>query len=305
MKSVVINKNDADQRVDKFLSKFCKNMPQSMLYKAIRKKRIKVNGKKTEINYRLKEGDKLDLYINDEFFESSSYTEYKNITPRLDVIYEDENIIIMDKKAGILSHDNKGEKSDTLLNHMKAYLYQKGEYRPEEEHSFSPALCNRIDRNTAGIVIAAKNAASLKLINEKIKNREIKKYYLCLAEGIFKDKEGILKGSLTKNHEENKVYIKEDGEKNIVTKYKVIKENADTTVAEIELITGRTHQIRAHLASIGHPLVGDTKYGAKKKLKGHIGQALCAYKIKFDFSDENFLSYLNGKTFETNNIHFK
>jgi 23S rRNA pseudouridine955/2504/2580 synthase len=305
MKSVVINKNDADQRVDKFLSKFCKNMPQSMLYKAIRKKRIKVNGKKTEINYRLKEGDKLDLYINDEFFSTTSYNEYKNITPRLDVIYEDENIILMDKKAGMLSHDNKGEKSDTLLNHMKAYLYQKGEYRPEEEHSFSPALCNRIDRNTAGIVIAAKNASALKLLNEKIKSREIKKYYLCLAEGIFKEKEGTLKGSLTKNHEENKVYIKEDGEKNIVTKYKVIKENDDTSVAEIELITGRTHQIRAHLASIGHPLVGDTKYGAKKKLKGHIGQALCAYKIKFDFCDENFLSYLNGKTFETNNIHFK
>ncbi len=305
MKTVVINKNDADQRVDKFLSKFCKNMPQSMLYKAIRKKRIKVNGKKTEINYRLKEGDKLDLYINDEFFASSSYDEYKNITPELDVIYEDENIILMDKKAGILVHDNKGEKSDTLLNHMKAYLYQKGEYKPEEEHSFSPSLCNRIDRNTAGIVIAAKNATTLKLVNEKIKNREIKKYYLCLAEGIFKEKEGVLKGSLTKNHEENKVYIKEDGGKNIITKYKVIKENADTSIAEIELITGRTHQIRAHLASIGHPLVGDVKYGAKKKLKNHTGQALCAYKIKFDFSDENFLSYLNGKIFETNNIHFK
>ena len=305
MKSVVINKNDADQRVDKFLSKFCKNMPQSMLYKAIRKKRIKVNGKKTEINYRLKEGDKVDLYINDEFFSSSSYSEYQNIVPRLDVVYEDENIILMNKKAGMLAHDSKGEKSDTLLTHMKAYLYQKGEYRPEEEHSFSPALCNRIDRNTAGIVIAAKNASALKLINEKIKNREIKKYYLCLAEGIFKQKEGTLKGSLTKNHEENKVYIKEDGEKDIVTKYRVIKENADTSVVEIELITGRSHQIRAHLASIGHPLVGDTKYGAKKKLKSHTGQALCAYKIKFDFCNENILSYLNGKTFETNNIHFK
>lgn len=305
MKTVVINKNDANQRVDKFVSKFCKNMPQSMLYKAIRKKRIKVNGKKTEINYRLCEGDRVDLYINDEFFITSPYEEYKNITPKIDIIYEDENIILMDKKAGMLSHDNKGEKSDTLVNNMKAYLYQKGEYKPEDEHSFAPSLCNRIDRNTAGIVIAAKNAASLKLINEKIKNREIKKYYLCLAEGIFEEKEGILKGSLTKNHEENKVYIKNDGEKDIVTKYKVIKENADTTIAEIELITGRTHQIRAHLSSIGHPLVGDVKYGAKTKLKNHIGQVLCAYKIKFDFSDENFLSYLNGKTFETNNINFK
>ena len=310
MKTVIINENDANQRVDKFLTKYFKTMPQSMIYKGIRKKRIKVNGKKTEISYRLCVGDKLDLYINDEFFEEKEYNDaYRSLTPQLNVVYEDENIILMDKEQGMLVHDDDSEKVNTLLNHMKAYLYQKGEYVPEDENSFAPALCNRIDRNTGGIVIAAKNAMSLKIINEKIKEREIKKYYLCLVKGHLLQKEGTLTGFLVKNTDQNRVYIhdtpQKDG-KTIATRYRVLKENSLTSLLEVELLTGRTHQIRAHFASIGHPLAGDGKYGTNEfnKKINMKKQALYSYKLRFEFSDENMLSYLNGKTFEVKNVPF-
>lgn len=304
MRTVIINSNDENQRLDKFLTKLCRNMPQSYMYKAIRKKDIKVNGKKSEISYRLKQGDKLDLYIKDEFFEDGEYNcSYRDIKPKLNIVYEDENILLLDKPSGLIVHDDDSEKVNTLLNHMKAYLYQKGEYNPDEENSFVPSLCNRIDRNTRGIVIAAKNSAALKIINEKIKQREIKKFYLCLVQGKLKNKSGTLTGYLVKNTEQNRVYIhntKIKDSKSIATKYTVLKEGALTSLVEVELLTGRTHQIRAHFASIGHPLAGDGKYGTNEfnKKVGMKTQALCSYKIKFEFADQNQLSYLNGKTFE-------
>lgn len=310
MRTVIINENDANQRVDKFLTKFCRNMPQSMMYKAIRKKRIKVNGKKTEISYRLCVGDKMELYINDEFFEDVEYnSSYRDLEPKLNIVYEDDNILLMDKKPGMIVHDDDTEKVNTLLNHMKAYLYRKGEYNPEDENSFAPSLCNRIDRNTGGIVIAAKNAQALKIINEKIKTREIKKYYLCLVSGTLKKKQDTLTGYLVKNTEQNRVYIhdtpQKDG-KSIATKYRVIEERALTSLVEVELLTGRTHQIRAHFASIGHPLAGDGKYGTNEfnKKVNMKKQALYSYKLKFDFTDENALSYLNGKSFEVKEVPF-
>ena len=310
MKRVTINKNDAGQRLDKFLFKFFASIPASMVYKGIRKKRIKVNGKKSEIGYMLCEGDVLELYINDEFFESPKGDEaFKTLVPKLSVVYEDDNILLADKASGISVHDDETEKVNTLINHIKAYLFQKGEYNPDEENSFAPALCNRIDRNTSGIVIAAKNAVALRIMNEKIKNREIEKFYLCLVQGRLKDKEKTLKSYMVKNEAQNRVYVHDspiDGGKTAITRYRVLAEGELTSLLEVELMTGRTHQIRAHLASIGHPLAGDGKYGTNEfnKKIGMKHQALYSYKLKFKFSDENQLSYLNGKSFEVKEVPF-
>lgn len=311
MKTVIINKNDENQRLDKFLTKYFKNMPQSAIYKYIRKKRIKVNGKKCEISYRLKEGDELSLYINDEFLESDVKisNSFLDITPDISILYEDENIILVDKKFGMVVHEDKNEQKNTLINHIKAYLYQKGEYNPKDEHSFAPSLCNRIDRNTGGIVIGAKNAEALKIINEKIKSREIKKFYLCLVVGHLNKKSDTLKGYLFKDSKKNTVFVYDTpklGAKSILTKYTVLEERKNTSLVEVDLLTGRTHQIRAHFAHIKHPLLGDGKYGIneinKKFNLKH--QLLYSYKIKFEFSDENKLSYLNKKSFEVDKIPF-
>ncbi len=307
MKKIIINKNDESNRLDRFIAKSLPLIPESIIYKAIRKKRIKVNGKKSEISYRLKEGDVLELYINDEFFEkSSAEDDFKSAPVNLDIVYEDENIIIINKKAGLVVHPDKNCKVDCLINRIKNYLFKKGEYNPENENSFSPALVNRIDRNTQGMVIAAKNAQSLKELNEKMKSREIHKYYLCIVCGVIKKDEETLTAFLDKNENKNKVYIKSKSAdlkkfKTIITKYKVLKRSGNFTLLEVSLLTGRTHQIRAHLASIGHPLLGDGKYGknAINKEQKYKYQALCAYKLCFDFKySGGFLSYLNGKKFE-------
>lgn len=310
MRTVTVGANDAGQRLDKFLTKFLKTCPQSMIYKCLRKKRIKLNGKKAEGNIKLCEGDVLQMYISDEFFgEVVSDMSFVKVKPDLNIVYEDDNIMLIDKKVGMIVHEDESEKFNTLISHIKAYLYQKGEYIPEDEQSFAPALCNRIDRNTGGIVIAAKNAAALRVINEKIKSREIKKYYLCMVQGHIKPESGTLTAYLQKNETQNRVYISDspkDGYKKCVTKYKTIGATADASYLEIDLITGRTHQIRAQMAHIGHPLAGDGKYGTNEfnKKIGLKYQALYSYKTEFAFTDENILSYLNGKSFEVdkNNI---
>lgn len=310
MRTVTVGANDAGQRLDKFLTKFLKTCPQSMIYKCLRKKRIKLNGKKAEGNVKLCEGDVLQMYISDEFFgEVVSDMSFVKVKPDLNIVYEDDNIMLIDKKVGMIVHKDESEKFNTLISHIKAYLYQKGEYNPEDEQSFSPALCNRIDRNTGGIVIAAKNAAALRVINEKIKSREIKKYYLCMVQGHIKPEAGTLTAYLQKNETQNRVYISDtpkDGYKKCVTKYKTVGATADASYLEIDLITGRTHQIRAQMAHIGHPLAGDGKYGTNEfnKKIGLKYQALYSYKTEFAFTDENGLSYLNGKSFEVdkNNI---
>ena len=303
MQILRINKNDAGQRLDKFLTKAVKGLPASLMYKYIRTKKIKVNRKRCEQKQILLEGDEIQLFIRDEFFDSPEKDDgaLSRITPKLDIVYEDENIILCNKRPGVLVHEDDSARDNTLIMHIKAYLYQKGEYDPDEEQSFAPALCNRIDRNTGGIVIAAKNAEALRVMNEKIKNDEIRKYYLCVVHGTLPKSSDTLTGYLKKNNADNLVDVSDkpkEGYKNIITKYRVLSELADRSLVEIDLVTGRTHQIRAHMAHIGHPLLGDGKYGINKddKAKGYKYQALYSYRLIFDFGkDEGYLGYLSGK----------
>ena len=303
MKEFQIKKNDAGQRLDKFLTKAVKGLPISLMYKYIRTKKIKVNRARTEQKYVLQEGDIVQLFIKDEFFDSpeKDNSALSSITPKLTIVYEDENIILCNKRPGVLVHEDDEGKDNTLIMHIKAYLYQKGEYDPENEQSFAPALCNRIDRNTGGIVIGAKNAEALRVMNEKIKNDEISKFYYCVVHGKMPKKSDTLTGFLIKDSDKNQVKIFDKqvkGSKNIITKYKVVSEKNNMSLLEIELVTGRTHQIRAHMSYIGHPLLGDGKYGINKddRARGYKYQALYAYRLRFDFDDDSgALGYLRGK----------
>jgi 23S rRNA pseudouridine955/2504/2580 synthase len=227
--------------------------------------------------------------------------------PRLNVLYEDSNILLIDKKPGVLVHPGEdGSASNTLITQIQAYLYLKGEWDPADEHSFSPALCNRIDRNTGGIVIAAKNANTLRIINEKIKNRELDKYYLCIVNGVPSPPSGTLTGYLFKDAVKNRVYVRphfEKGSKTAVTEYRTLAVSESLSLLECRLITGRTHQIRAQLSAAGHPLLGDGKYGTQSDGQRH--QALYSYRIVFSFLDSDHeLGYLNGKSFTVTKIDF-
>ena len=311
MKEFIINRNDSGQRLDKFVLKAVPRLPQSMMYKAIRNKRIKINGKRAEISSRLCEGDTVQMYLNDEFFDSVTETEFMSVSSVLNIIYEDENIMLLDKKNGMVVHEDDDNTADTLINRVKRYLYDKGEYDTNAENSFAPALCNRLDRNTGGIVIAAKNAESLRILNQKIRDREIEKYYLCITAGVPSKRADTVTAYLEKDSASNTVKVtdrKSSTNKTIVTSYRVIRDNGSLALVEIKLGTGRTHQIRAHMAHIGCPLLGDGKYGINRinreyKVKT---QALYSYRLKFAFSSESgCLEYLNGKEFRADKVWFE
>ncbi|MBR2293652.1 MAG: RluA family pseudouridine synthase [Clostridia bacterium] len=305
MRILTIKKNDAGQRLDKFLTKAVKGLPASMMYKLIRTKKIKVNRKRAEQSYILCEGDEIQLFIREEFFESPERDggALERIRPKLNILYEDDNILLLNKRPGVLVHEDTDGGENTLIMHVKAYLCQKGEYDPTTEQSFAPALCNRIDRNTGGIVIAAKNAEALRVMNEKIRENKLSKFYLCLVHGIPKRKQATLHAYLRKNSADNMVEVRERpfaGAKEIITGYRVLETRGENALLEVELVTGRTHQIRAQMAAIGHPLVGDGKYGVNReeKQRGYKYQALYAYRLRFDQTEkENLLSYLEGRTF--------
>ena len=311
MKEFTIGPNDAGQRLDRFLAKAVPLLPASLAQKYIRIKRIKCNGARVERDTRLKSGDVLQLYINDEFFdkprEDNAYLTVA--TPKLNIVYEDENILLVDKRPGLAVHPHDGaEYGRTLIDHIQSYLYQKREWRPREENAFTPALCNRIDRNTGGIVIAAKTAEVLRVLNQKIKDREMDKRYLAIVEGTPKPTTGSLKGYLFKDAKKNRVFVTDTpqpGAKTCQTNYKVLQSAKGLSLVECELITGRTHQIRAQFAHAGHPLLGDGKYGKLDKRFDRNYQALYSYKLTFCFTTEaGSLEYLNGRSYQVNQVEF-
>ena len=311
MKEFTIGPNDAGQRLDRFLAKAVPLLPASLAQKYIRIKRIKRNGGRAERDTRLEAGDVLQLYINDEFFdkprEDNAFLTVAN--PKLNIVYEDEHILLVDKRPGLAVHPHDGaEYGRTLIDHIQSYLYQKREWRPREENAFTPALCNRIDRNTGGIVIAAKTAEALRVLNQKIKDREMDKRYLAIVEGAPKPRDGSLKGYLFKDAKKNRVFVTDTpqtGSKSCQTNYKTITSARGLTLVECELITGRTHQIRAQFAHAGHPLLGDGKYGKLDKRFDRNYQALYSYKLTFDFTtDAGSLEYLNGRTFQVETVDF-
>lgn len=311
MKELTIGSNDAGQRLDRFLAKAVPLLPASLAQKYIRIKRIKLNGARAERDSRLKTGDVLQLYINDEFFdkprEDNAYLTVAS--PKLNIVYEDDQILLVDKRPGLAVHPHDGaEYGRTLIDHIQAYLYQKHEWSPRGENSFTPALCNRIDRNTGGIVIAAKTAEALRVMNQKIKDREMDKRYLAIVEGTPKPREGSLKGYLFKDAKKNRVFVTDTpqpGSKSCQTDYRTLAAANGLTLVECKLITGRTHQIRAQFAHAGHPLLGDGKYGKLDKRFDRNYQALYSYFLRFDFTtDAGSLEYLNGKSFQAEHVDF-
>lgn len=311
MKEITITANDAGQRLDRFLAKAIPLLPASLAQKYIRIKRIKCNGARAERDTRLKAGDVLQLYINDEFFDKPrADNAYLTVAaPKLNIVYEDGNILLVDKRPGLAVHPHDGaEYGRTLIDHIQAYLYQKREWNPRVENSFTPALCNRIDRNTGGIVIAAKTAEALRVMNQKIKDREIDKRYLAIVEGTPKPREGVLKGYLFKDAKKNRVFVTDTpqpGSKTCQTNYTTLASTRELSLVECELITGRTHQIRAQFAHVGHPLLGDGKYGKLDKRFDRSYQALYSYKLTFRFTTEaGSLAYLDGKSFQVQTVDF-
>ena len=312
MKEYTIGKNDAGQRLDRWLAKTLPVLPAPLAQKYIRLKRVKVNGKGSKRDVRLQVGDLLQLYINDEFFEAPSQENafLSVFKPQLDLVYEDENLILANKRPGLLCHPDENERVNTLITHIQAYLYQNKEWDPRQENSFTPALCNRIDRNTGGIVIAAKNAETLRIMNQKIKDRELQKFYLCVIQGKMNPPDGKLEGFLLKDEAKKQVSVHKKpvpGGKSAVTLYRTLAVKNGLSLLECDLITGRTHQIRAQFADAGHPLLGDGKYGRERENKAfgrHI-QALWSYKLTFDFTtDAGILSDLNGKSWTVPHVDF-
>ena len=298
MKEFIIETNDAGQRLDKFVLKVTTGLPKSLLYKAIRTKKIKVNRKRCEQNQVLQAGDSVQLFLSPDFFEEKELR-FLSLTPNISPVYEDENLLICCKEVGVSCHADETQKTGTLIDHIKAYLVEKGEYCPHKENSFAPALCNRIDRNTSGLVIAAKNAVALREMNRLIKEHKIQKEYLAWCLGAY-EKEGLVTLYLKKDPNENKVFVSATPKKDHLTAKTEIfplkyNKEKDRTLLRIRLHTGRTHQIRATLAFLGHPLVGDAKYGKDRKDPDFSYQALRSHYLSFFPEESSPLSYLAGR----------
>jgi 23S rRNA pseudouridine955/2504/2580 synthase len=308
LKEFTIGPNDAGQRLDRWLAKAVPLLPAPLAQKYIRLKRVKRNGRGSQRDARLERGDVLQLYINDEFFDAPTpENAFLSVAkPRLNILYEDNHLLLVDKRPGMVVHPDEGERVNTLITHIQAYLYQKKEWSPYRENTFAPALCNRIDRNTGGIVIAAKTAQALRVMNQKIRDRELQKLYLCVVHGELDPREGRLKGYILKDENRAQVRVFDrpvPGARTAVTLYRTLKVRDGLSLVECDLITGRTHQIRAQFAAAGHPLLGDGKYGRERD--GRKYQALYSYKLRFDFTtDAGPLSRLNGREWTVEDVDF-
>ena len=311
MKSIQVDRSWDGRRLTRFLQKAMPSATMGQIRRFLRLGRVKVDGKRADEETVLHESAVVNMYVEDEFFAEAERADpfYSKIRPKLTILYEDEQVMLLSKRAGFVCHPDEGEKVHTLLTYAQAYLYQKGEWNPKTD--FAPALCNRIDRFTAGIVILAKTQEALRAMDAKIRTHEVQKYYLCIVHGRMKYPEGTLRHWLTKKPEQKKVTVlrkNEPGSKEAVTYYQVIDERDGLTLCECLLGTGRTHQIRAQFAAIGHPLLGDNQYGQAKlnEKTGRVsGQALCAYRLIFDFEgDAGCLNGLNGLTVQVKDVPF-
>jgi len=307
MKEFVISKADDGKRADRWLRTAAPSMPQGMIQKYLRLKRVKRNGKPVKADEHLAAGDRMNLYIEDEYFEKQEKKDklLSSFRANVSVVYEDENILLADKRPGLIAHPDENEKVNTLLTHIRAYLYQKGE--GSANGGFLPVLVNRIDRFTGGIVICAKTEEAMRILSAKIRMREIEKQYLCLIEGRMRESEGVLRGYILKTPGKSRVKALDEftpGAQKAETVYRTIRSANGLSLLECTLITGRTHQIRAQFAHAGHPLAGDAAYGAKPRQDMHY-QALYSYKLCFRFeTDAGALNYLNGQTFTVKNVPF-
>lgn len=307
MREIVIEKNEAGQRLDKFLAKYMNEASKSFFYKMMRKKNITLNGKKCEGNEKLAEGDVVKLFLAEDTIEKFSSVQVQEVKKvDLDILYEDDEIILVNKPAGMLSQKAK-ETDESLVEYLIDYLLGSGKLTENGLRAFRPSVCNRLDRNTSGLIVAGKSLAGLQQMGELFKKRTLKKYYLCIVKGRITESAHI-RGYLVKDEKTNRVSLSKGGFSKdakglpIETEYVPIAWNEEMTLLKVHLITGRTHQIRAHLASTGHPLLGDYKYGSKKwndryKKEWKIeDQVLHAYQLTMPGMKKE-LENLSGKTF--------